>query len=316
MLTGTIHYISKTFVPLPAQDLYNTKFIGLYFKEAEGCLSNGGELDEGLVELAAEFCRRSHNSCGVIGNDNDDERLRWVEYEIDEKRRGIFQVSVAFSDVARRIWEAGLKMFDAIEDVNSGMLQNIRGKTVLEIGAGVIGLSAFALKEVGVRKGVLTDKEEQVDLLRKNMIRNGFQVGDSESGSQFSVAALDVEKLDSSVDGLLCKVDTLIAADVTYDYSIMKGVLQVFHLALNDSSRHRVAYLFATKRSQTTHDQLLDELNSSTHQFCVTDLTSQIQKTPSKFDYLRPALHQDFSNVCVYRVTGSTERKEEDSSSK
>lgn len=298
VIAGTVHYQGKALGEWSDDAAYDAKFLRLYLKEAEERLGAGGELDEGLVMLAAECCR---NGKGGRDDGCGRELMRWVEYEIGEGRRGTFRVSNAVSDIGKRVWEAGLRMFDAMLMDGGRVWKDVKGKRILEIGSGCIGLIAFAAERIGVKKVVLTDLDDEVDVLKGNLMRNGIEVGDILGETLTSVKVLDVEscEIDWSEFG---DIETILAADVTYDPSLLRGVVRTCRNALDRIDSCSTIHLFVTKRSDTIHHELMKELKCS---FCVEEISSDLSGLPSAptFEYLSPAVHLSFDNVRAYRLT-------------
>lgn len=148
-----------------------------------------------------------------------------------------------------RTWEASLFLsqwlLEQIQE-NTAVASDFIDKTVLELGCGT-GFVGIALHKSGrLQKVILTDGDSQlVDRMAPNLALN-----------KISLDELDVHKLwwgqDAFPPG---NIDTIVAADVTYDASVIPDLATALREAMHldpESTSARVAYIAATVRNTAT----------------------------------------------------------------
>lgn len=203
----------------------------------------------------------------------------------------VLSVSELFSDLGMRVWEAALVLHAMAVAPASSLRADVRARRVLEIGSGT-GLAAISLVEAGVEHAVLSD---YTDDIVANLSRNVDQ-----NILKHKRPAIHVEKLDvfdqAHFRDVLTRhqIDTVLAADVSYDPGLMQAVVRAFRGAVLKGAC--VGYLFATKRNAGS-DELLDrELASSSMR--VEQVSDQCDVDP--FEYL---CGWDLSRVRVFRLS-------------
>lgn len=171
------------------------------------------DLDEGLAEHAARLCQTKR---GRI------DELAYVMYELgtcDARGRGrnvAVRCSVRFDDLGRRVWEGGVALCAQLLRADSALAQWMRGRRVLELGAGT-GVCAAGYAHAGVDYALLTDLEPRAVA---NMQCNIAAV------RRPRAARVETRVLDAREVGAVTRVareravDTVVAADVNYDEEV------------------------------------------------------------------------------------------------
>lgn len=140
--------------------------------------------------------------------------------------------------------ESNRKIFESVRD-------DFVGKTVLELGCGTGFVGIYMLKRFGslLKHLIFTDGDTQlIDRMSSNLNLNDLSV-DSKK--------LQVRKLWWGEDDLpMQRVDTIVAADVTYDASVIPDLAEVLDEAMSQDNkvygRVNVAYIAATIRNEVT----------------------------------------------------------------
>lgn len=243
------------------------RFTRLLLDEIDHC---NVDVDETLATRAAELCV-AHGSRDMN---------RWVSLQIPgvgTQKNGcgddviILRIADALSSIGLQIWEGGIWLAATLanSDANSDdstrdknineiscqdICKSIQDKRVLEIGAGT-GVAAVAIKRQGASKAWLTDIDTVVENLAINIRVNA-------ADDVVNVAALDV----SDANHARCaadawEIDTILAADMTYDDELAKAVITTIATIL--SGTKRMAWLIATKRNPKTFSQLPELFRTS-----------------------------------------------------
>lgn len=236
------------------------RFTRLLLDEIDHC---NVDVDETLATQAAELCA-AHGSRDVC---------RWVTLHVPgagsrEKEYVndivILRIADALSSIGLQVWESGVWLvavlansYPTVHESNHDQIdgevschdlrESIRGKRVLEIGAGT-GLSAAAIKNQGASHAWLTDVDAVVKNLDLNIRMNA-------ADDVVTAAALDVSDASNAryvADAW--EIDTVLVADVTYDDGLSRDVISA--IAAIVSGTPRVAWLIATKRNPTSLSKL------------------------------------------------------------
>ena len=123
------------------------------------------------------------------------------------------KVSSTLERVGDQVWRGALLGADWL----LANAEAVRGKTVLEVGAGV-GLTAVAAAVVGAKAVVATDLEECLPLLKNNIDRNCYLI----DGEVIRVESFDLKKKKKHFGG----VDLVIGCDVAYDDGLSEAVAE------------------------------------------------------------------------------------------
>ncbi|CAN8072163.1 unnamed protein product [Agarophyton chilense] len=215
------------------------RFFRLLMDEVDRC--SKGEVDESFVELAAQHCLLQKSS----------QRNVHIVHYMPDGQEVVLAVSERFSDLGARVWEAGLRLCFQLFDARSALHQDVRGASVLELGAGT-GLSGQAYVKAGAKHVLLTDyKQELIGRIKENLGNNN--VPDTVQATLLD--ANDLPRLRSVVDEF--DVDVIVAADVTYDDDLIEIMVRAFSDSITGP---RVGYLLATDRNAKTTCLLRQEL--------------------------------------------------------
>lgn len=233
------------------------RFVRLLFEKVEG-----GEIDEGLVEVAAAMGARGPGECGAEGA---------VFIVIDTgwgggMREVVLRVSELFSDLGMRLWAAGCVLFDC---VRTGLV-DVRAANVLELGSGV-GLTATALVDAGAKSAILTDyRDDVIENLAYNIANNARPSPSATITTDVQTAKLDVSQVDAAIKlaNERC-VDVILAADLSYDPQLSSAVVTVYEAILTQTCA-RVGYLFAKRRSEESDNKLVSDLSRTA--LCVDEV--------------------------------------------
>jgi predicted nicotinamide N-methyase len=175
------------------------------------------------------------------------------------------QIYPFHNDVALRLWEAGAALAEYFVE-NPDLL---RGKNVIEIGAGV-GLTGLTIAGCcGARKVHMTDYTDECRLnLSHNIAVNQGWLRGSEGSPIVTQGYFDwscmeisghqahVESLTNVFDG----TDVLVAADVIYDVANLKHLVSAVHCFLEKAPDTRHAIFGITKRNMKTFDTFIELL--------------------------------------------------------
>ncbi|PHH52388.1 Protein-lysine N-methyltransferase EFM3 [Ceratocystis fimbriata CBS 114723] len=120
-----------------------------------------------------------------------------------------------------RTWEAALHLGNYLCNNDS----DIRGQSVLELGAGTGYLSILAIKHLGAQRVIATDgSDEVINLLSDNFYLNGLQ----DNRDLVATALLwghSIPKPEETEWGRLSPIDTVIGADITYDQRVIPSLV-------------------------------------------------------------------------------------------
>lgn len=141
-----------------------------------------------------------------------------------------------------RTWEGALFLASELLQ-NKHYQESLVDHTVLELGCGTGLLGISLLLNPKVTKVYLTDGDSQLlDTLGANMALNGIAAADPR---------VDVRSLWWGRDQIPLDVTTLVAADVTYDASIIPSLVDTVHEAMARGNVQDLI-LSATVRNETT----------------------------------------------------------------
>ncbi|KAF2497503.1 hypothetical protein BU16DRAFT_605982 [Lophium mytilinum] len=117
-----------------------------------------------------------------------------------------------------RTWESGLHLGKFLSTAEG--IATVRGKNVLELGAGTGLLSILCAKHLGASRVTATDGDEAiVDSMRDNVFINGVDAGASSTSVECAALkwGFPTDATAFEEDYGLGKLDVVLAADVTYD---------------------------------------------------------------------------------------------------
>lgn len=160
----------------------------------------------------------------------------------------------AGTNVGLRTWEAGLHLALYLHE-NPNM---IRGKSVLELGAGTGLVSVLCAGPLGAKVVLATDgRSHVVESMEKNFHRNRQILFDT--SSRLVAKALDWADIDGldevlSTDGHEIDFDIILGADLTYSPDIVPDLAELLRVLMIDrsSSRNTIALISATIRNENT----------------------------------------------------------------
>lgn len=257
LLLETVQYSPPNDFPYPFSfgSTRIARFLRLLMDEIDHLPSV--DLSEELTEIAAETCQAASSPI---------EDIVWIVLRLPKRMEDSnidirdlpLAVSPRFSDLGLRIWYAGLVMYSHI--IGDTCVRNdVKQKSVLELGAGT-GLCAAAFADADVGTVLLTDiSNNVVDNIQRNLYACKACSVDV---SRIEVAQLDAADLDSVKSVAEERsIDTVLAADVSYDDEVAINMVQAF-TALIKSSKI-VGYLFATSRSENSDNLLAEQLQAS-----------------------------------------------------
>ncbi len=164
-----------------------------------------------------------------------------------------------------RTWEAALHLGNylcANEDL-------IRGKSILELGAGTGYISILCSKHLGAGHVLATDgSDDVVSSLSTNFYLNGLQDSSKIEGKELKWGwALTAGEHSEWNAGR--KIDFVIGADLTYDISVIPALVGTFDELCTLHSEAKVLYA-GTVRNPKTFDLFLDACRRS--KFVVEDI--------------------------------------------
>ncbi|KAG7696825.1 hypothetical protein KL930_002725 [Ogataea haglerorum] len=176
--------------------------------------------------------------------------------DMDLKVREAPNVISGLGTTGLRTWEASLYLTQYL--LNSDHC-DLTDATVLELGCGT-GLVGMALYKYHptVKKICITDGDSQlIENLPSNLQLNEIPIGSPK---------ISISKLSWGEDELPDpNIDTIVAADVTYDSSILDDLVSVIYESMTQNNRGstlvRNAYIAATVRNETTLEELEKLLN-------------------------------------------------------
>lgn len=247
--------------------------------------SHGGVLAEELAEAAVERC--------VVSSP-----LReLVEIQLGDSS---IQVSNSMSDVALRLWDAGVALFDSLYAEGNYIRDACSGKCVVEIGSGV-GLSGRALQDAGAKLAFLTDIPDPMIMnnLRHNIARN------------CNPALVEGRPLDVTVPKCLqtaCTswgVNVVLGADLCFCPELTVSMVRAFAKILYETGSR--GFLFTTVRQESTHRVLQDVLSECSDQLSVSDISDRVLGSKSGTGRF-PFVFWDYSNIEVLEMTPTITR--------
>lgn len=254
------------------------------------------EIDESLVNAAAcssQFQDPSEESRVHIVLDLP--RTRIYEKKHVETISVVLLVSVLFSDLGLRVWEAALVLHAHLTTPSSSLRADVCGRRVLELGSGT-GLSASGLAEAGAEYILLTDYCDEV---LANIAQNvDFNIMEDRRET------ICLKKLNVYNPQQVCKtvveecIDTVLSADMTYDPELMQAVVRTMREVVLTAGC--IGFLLCTTRS-TESDKVLDkELEDSGLSVELVDEECGL----GFFDYMS---RWDFAKVRIFRLTQEME---------
>ena len=181
------------------------------------------------------------------------------------------QVYPYHNDVALRLWEAGAGLAEYFVEHPD----LVRGKSVIEIGAGV-GLTGLTIAGCcGAREVHLTDYTDacRVNLAHNISINRDWLEASKENpmitqgylewSSFVTLLGEDAghEGQAQSSTNLFDEIDVLVAADVVYDVANLKHLVAVLRCFLQKTSGAKRAIFAITKRNMRTFDTFIELLN-------------------------------------------------------
>lgn len=257
------------------------RFIRLLLDEIDHC---AGDIDEHLAVHAAHLCASADPDTSAT--------MRWIVLCASDARHPpiVLRVAPDISRLALSVWEAGFMLHSQITLPASRLRADVTDKRVLELGAGT-ALSASALRHARVQMAYLTDlpRADVMANLQCNVVSNC-------AAHVVHTAPLDLSDVTRA---RLCaeqwRVQTVLAADLSYDVSLIEQVVDALAVLLDGSQR--VAYLFATRRTDLTEHALMAALMAQ--EFLHIE-NVPLSVADISFEYL---IHFDFSSIYAFRLT-------------
>jgi hypothetical protein len=157
--------------------------------------------------------------------------------------------SVQTSNVGMRLWEAGVALYDALTTPGTLIRSACEGKRVLEIGSGV-GLLCTALRAAHVSGAILTELSGPV------LSNLDYNVNLNRCEDFIACRPLDVE--DTAAVRAVSSTwpaDVVLAADVCYEPSLVRSMVQAFAELIGSSVRR--GFMLVTRRSNQVYQVLL-----------------------------------------------------------
>ncbi|KAL5604874.1 hypothetical protein BROUX41_001795 [Berkeleyomyces rouxiae] len=157
-----------------------------------------------------------------------------------------------------RTWEAALHLGNYLCNHDA----DIRGQSVLELGAGTGYLSILASKHLGAQRVAATDgSDEVINLLTDNFYLNGLQ-----ADRTVVAAALlwghAILKPEETAWGQLGPIDTVIGADITYDQRVIPSLVATI-TELREHFPKLKIIISATQRNEETFQAFVDICRNS-----------------------------------------------------
>lgn len=214
----------------------SSRFTRLLLDEIDHC---GADVCEELVLRAAELCQAAHGSR---------DSTRWLILHVADTNEDedviVLCIGDSFSSIGLQVWEAGVWLSGCLRNPQGqGPAKDVHGKRVLELASGTgVCAAAFARSAKAAHAWVTDIGEDVIRNLRRNVIGNEVQ-------DVVSVAHLDVadsHHVREVADRW--EIDTLFAADVTYDEQLAWYVIQALAHTLRDT--RRIAWIVATRRNE------------------------------------------------------------------
>lgn len=160
-------------------------------------------------------------------------------------------------------WQASIALADYLVE----NIELLRGKCVLELGAGTGLCGMIALHCCGVRHMLLTDgSRECIELMKENVKRNFSEASEFNDGAyEIKGKSLDLCKLEwGAIDGMQWpfgfSTDVILAADVVYDDTLFDSLTHVIDYVFKMKKDKCVMLLAATVRNVHTLNKFLNLL--------------------------------------------------------
>ncbi|KAJ8556613.1 hypothetical protein ON010_g9353 [Phytophthora cinnamomi] len=226
------------------------------------------DVDDGLVEALMEFVLNAK----LVDDSLNSEAMHHVSYTVPTADSSVVvtcRVASVFNEVGLKLWEAGWLLAEYAIAHES----DFRGRTVLELGAGV-GFSGMVLACVcRSSRIVLTDYAPNV----MQNLRYNVEINASKFLCPVEVQTLDWETWQPT-DHEDERPDVLLAGDCVYDVAAFPPLMHVLQSFLGHdqgyTAQHpqRVAIFAATIRNQKTFQTFLDQL--AAHRIDYVDITA------------------------------------------
>jgi predicted nicotinamide N-methyase len=207
------------------------RLLRLLFDEVDRC--SGTDVAPELTEAA------------VIRRISNAEEQPFALIRLD---RTSLRCSVATSSIGMRLWEAGVALYDALKTPGNLIRSACEGKCVLEIGSGV-GLLCTALRAAQVSGAILTELPGPV------LSNLDYNVSLNRCNDFIACRPLDVEDT-AAVKAASANwpADVVLAADVCYEPSLVKSMVQAFAELIGSSMRR--GFMLVTRRSTQVYQVL------------------------------------------------------------
>lgn len=258
------------------------------------------EIDHCRADIDEQFAMH----VATLSNTSHTDQLRpihWLILRIAHSKYIAVCVADALSNLGMQVWQAGLALYAHLLQPMTKLRADICGNNVLEIGAGT-ALSATALLHAGVKTAYLTDIPKVLPNLRKNITANTSFANTPTSVIQTAHLDITAQPPGEHAAHLADEwcIDTVLAADLTYDVDLILHLIPVISVILLAGGGNRVAYLFATKRSDVTHETLMEQLANRPWLRVETLHLSSSTSDTNPFNYM---VHCDWSAVFALRLT-------------
>ncbi|EJT69585.1 hypothetical protein GGTG_13201 [Gaeumannomyces tritici R3-111a-1] len=214
----------------------------------------------------------------------------------------------ALGTTGLRTWEAALHLGQYLCASDSGRLADggtvVRGRRVLELGAGTGYLSVLCAAHLGAARVVASDgSDDVVNALPDSLFINGLQHDPSSSSSPARVAPMDLKwghalvgTEDAAWDGGR-GVDIVIGADITYDKGLV-GALMGTLVELAGMFPGVEIVIAATERNRETYQAFLDAAGRSAELQVVGHVDFQVDGSRGPFFDSAVPIHISCFKVC------------------
>ncbi|OCK81091.1 hypothetical protein K432DRAFT_296320 [Lepidopterella palustris CBS 459.81] len=190
-----------------------------------------------------------------------------------ERAITVFESRAVFSSsgtTGLRTWEAALHLGTFLTSEVGAKL--IRGKNVLELGAGTGLLSILCARHLEASRVIATDGDEGVvDAIRTNIFLNGLE-NDEDRSIESAILrwgwALDATSF--SEDYGIESLDVVIGADVTYDKSVIPALVSTLSELFDLNSSLEVV-IAAAIRNEKTFETFFNACSGSLRVCLMTD---------------------------------------------
>ncbi|KAL8281584.1 hypothetical protein RB597_009354 [Gaeumannomyces tritici] len=199
----------------------------------------------------------------------------------------------ALGTTGLRTWEAALHLGQYLCASDSGRLADggtvVRGRRVLELGAGTGYLSVLCAAHLGAARVVASDgSDDVVNALPDSLFINGLQHDPSSSSSPARVAPMDLKwghalvgTEDAAWDGGR-SVDIVIGADITYDKGLVGALIGTL-VELAGMFPGVEIVIAATERNRETYQAFLDAAGRSAELQVVGHVDFQVDGSRGPF---------------------------------